>query len=125
MREPDVPVRVMVGVADGTEMAAVSVMLAEGCAGVRVRVDGLAVTPVGRPEMATEMEPLKELSAAAVTLMALLVAPAWRDSEPGETAREKSGTGFGVESPPQEVSRETASKAKTSVSALARLRMSG
>ena len=55
-----------------------------------VSVDGLAVTPEGRPEMATETEPLKELSAVEVTVMALLVVPALRESEPGETAREKS-----------------------------------
>jgi ABC-type sugar transport system substrate-binding protein len=91
VREPDVPVNVIVGVADGVAMGAVNVVVAEGCAGVRVRVDGLAVTPEGRPEMETETEPLKELIALAVTVMALLVVPALRVSEPGETAREKSG----------------------------------
>ena len=93
VREPEVPVNVMVGVADAAVMAAVSVVVAEGCAGVRVRVDGLAVTPEGSPEMEMAMEPPKELSAVAVTVMALLVAPALRESEPGETAREKSGGG--------------------------------
>jgi hypothetical protein len=49
--------------------------------------------PEGSPEMVTEMEPLKELSGVAVTVMALLVVPALSDSEAGETAREKSGEG--------------------------------
>jgi hypothetical protein len=105
-------------------IAAVSVVLAEGCAGVSVRVDGLAVTPEGSPEMVTEMEPLKELSEVAVTVMALLVVPALSDSEPGETAREKSGAGLGGELP-QVVSSVAAVRAATAHSALARVRMSG
>ena len=87
------PVKVTVGVADATVAAAMSVVVAEGWAVVRVRVDGFAVTPEGRPEMATAMEPLKELSAVAVTVIALLVAPALRERVVGETAREKSGGG--------------------------------
>jgi hypothetical protein len=83
----------MVGVADTAVITAVRVVVAEGCAGVRVRVGGLAVMPEGSPEMVTEMEPLKELSGVAVTVMALLVVPALSDSEAGETAREKSGEG--------------------------------
>lgn len=81
----------MLGEAEAAVVTAVRVVVAEGCAAVRVRVAGLAVTPEGRPEMFTETEPLKELSAVAVTVMGLLVVPALRDSEPGETAREKSG----------------------------------
>jgi hypothetical protein len=91
MREPDVPVKVIVGVADGVVMGAVKVVVAEGWAGVSVRVDGLAVTPEGRPEMETATEPVKEFIGLAVTVRALLVVPALRVSEPGETAREKSG----------------------------------
>jgi hypothetical protein len=91
VREPEVPVKVMVGEADAAVIGAMSVMVAEGCAGVSVSVDGFAVTPEGRPEMETETEPLKELSAVAVTVRALLVVPAARDNEPGEMAREKSG----------------------------------
>jgi hypothetical protein len=123
VREPEVPVKVMVGEADAAALAAMRVVVAESCAGVRVRVEGLAVTPEGRPEMETVMEPLKELREVAVTVMALLVAPALRESEPGETAREKSGAGLGAE-PPQPVSRETAVRAATAKSALARVRMS-
>lgn len=51
----------------------------------------MAVTPVGRPAIATEMEPVKEFFGVAVTVMALLVVPALREKEPGETPREKSG----------------------------------
>ncbi len=84
-------------------MGAESVVVAEGCAEVRVRVDGLAVTPEGRPEMATEMEPVKEFSAEEVMVMELLVVPAVRERVVGEAAREKSGVGLGVELPPQEI----------------------
>lgn len=93
MREPEVPVKVTVGVADAAVMTAERVVLAEGWAGVRVSVDGLAVTPVGRPVIETEIEPAKEFIGAAVTVMELLVVPALRERELGETAREKSGGG--------------------------------
>lgn len=125
MSEPDVPVNVIAGVADGAVLAAERVSVAEGCACVSVRVDELAVTPVGRREIETEIEPVKELSDAAVTVMLLLEVPAMRDREPGDTAREKSGVGFGAELPPQVVSRERAVRATTSRSALAKERMSG
>jgi hypothetical protein len=91
VREPEVPVKVMIGAADAAVMTAVRAVVAEGCAGVRVSVDGLAVTPAGSPEIETETEPVNELSAVAVTVMALLVVPALSESEAGETAREKSG----------------------------------
>jgi hypothetical protein len=93
VREPEVPVKVIVGVADAAVIAAVNVVVAEGCAEVSVSVDGLAVTPEGSPEMAMEIEPVKELSGVAVRVMALLVVPALRDNVPGETPREKSGGG--------------------------------
>jgi hypothetical protein len=125
VREPEVPVKVMVGVADAVAIAAVRAVVAEGCAGVRVSVDGLAVTPEGRPEIETEMEPLKELSEVAVTVMALLVVPALRESEPGDTAREKSGMGLGGAVPPQVVSREMPIRDAMSPSALGRGRMRG
>ena len=83
--------KVMVGVADAVVIAAVRVVVADNCVDVRVRVDGLAVTPEGSPEMVTETEPLKELGEVVVTVIALLVVPALRESEPGETARVKSG----------------------------------
>ena len=58
---------------------------------MRVRVDGLAVTPEGSPVMATETEPVKEFIGVAVTVTALLVVPALSKREVGEMAREKSG----------------------------------
>jgi hypothetical protein len=125
VREPEVPVKVMVGAADAAVLAAVRVMVAEGCAGVRVRVDGLGVTPEGIPEMETEMEPPNELIEVAVTVMALLVVPALRESEPGEMAREKSGVGLGGALPPQVVSREMAISDAASLSVLAKARMAG
>ena len=123
-RAPEVPVRVMVGAADGVVIAAVNVVVAEGWAGVSVRVDGLAVTPVGSPPMATETEPLKELSDVRLMVMALLVVPAFSDNEPGETARERSGVGFGGEVP-HVVSRKTDATAARRQSALERVRISG
>ncbi len=64
---PEVPVRVRVtlppAVAGAAEMATV-------CAvpGVKVSEDGCAVTPVGRPEMATDTIPVNPLAAVALTL---------------------------------------------------------
>lgn len=88
-----------------------------------VRVEGLAVTPEGSPAIETEMAPLKELSEVAVTVMALLVVPALSVRELGETAREKSGAGFGGALPPQVVSREIAVREARSPSALGRVRI--
>lgn len=122
-REPEVPVKVIVGVADGEVRAAVSVVVAEVCAGVSVRVDGLAVTPVGSPVMETETEPLKEFIGVTVTVTALLVVPALRETDPGETAKEKSGVGSGDEWPPQVMRSGRAARAAMDPSAFARLRM--
>jgi hypothetical protein len=124
VREPEVPVRVRVGLADGAVAAAVSVMVADGCEGVRVRVDGLAVTPEGSPVMDTETEPPKEFIEVAATVMALLVVPALRETEPGETARAKSGVGVGLELPPHIVRSASAASAVMDPIALASLRMS-
>ena len=58
-----------------------------------MKVLGDAVTPIGRPVIATETEPVKELSAVA---RAFTCEPAWppvRVSEVGEMLREKSGGG--------------------------------
>ena len=115
--------KVMVGEADGAVAAAVSVVVADGCAEVRVRVDGLAVTPEGSPVIVTETGPLKEFIGVAVTVMALLVVPALRFSEAGETASEKSGVGWWEELPPQVVRSESAASAAMDTSALVRLPM--
>jgi len=91
LSEPEVPVKVTVSEAAAVVIAALRVVVADSEVGVRVRVDGLAVTPEGSPEMDTATEPLKELIGVRVTVMALLEVPAFRESEAGETAREKSG----------------------------------
>ncbi len=59
--------------------------------GARVRVEGVAVTPAGRPVMATLTVPAKELIGLAVMLTGDPVAPAVMESEVGERARVKSG----------------------------------
>jgi hypothetical protein len=122
VREEEVPVKVMVGAAEAVVIAAVRVVVEDNCVGVRVRVDGLAVTPEGRPEMVTATVPPKVLRAEEVMVIALLVVPALRDNEPGETAREKSGAGLGGE-PPQVVSRKRVARAATRPSVLATVRM--
>jgi hypothetical protein len=83
----------------------------------------LAVTPEGRPEIETETEPLKELSEFALTVTALLVVPALRESEPGETAREKSGAGLGGAFPPQVVSTKMTARDAKSPSVLGIVRI--
>jgi hypothetical protein len=128
VREVDVPVKVMVGAPEGVAMGAVKVTVAVAdCVdvGESVSVEGLAVTPEGRPAMATETEPAKEFSEEAVRVTALLVAPAVKESEAGEAVREKSGVGLGVELPPQVESSEMAARDATSVSALSEVRMGG
>ena len=67
LRVPEVPVNVRLLLPVAAVEAAVRVTF---CAvpGVSVRVDGLAVTPVGSPVMATETAPVKEFSAVASTL---------------------------------------------------------
>jgi hypothetical protein len=103
---PEVAVRVTVEDAEGAVMTAVSVVLCAAVCeevGARVRVEGLAVTPVERPEMETVMEPTKELSEAAVSVMVAPAAPAVRAEEVGETVMEKSGEGVDLEPLPQAV----------------------
>ena len=114
----------IVGEADGAVVAAVRVVVAEGCAEVRVSVDGLAVTPEGSPVMDTEMEPVKEFIGVTVTVMALLVVAAFRLSEAGETVSEKSGVGWGDELPPQVMRSESAAGTTMHPSTLASLCMS-
>lgn len=87
-----------------------------------VSVEGLAVTPKGRPEMVTETVPVKELTGVAAMVTALLVLPALIEIEPGETAREKSGEGWGG-GLPQVVISERAIRAAMIPSTLAKFRM--
>lgn len=115
--------KVIVEAAVGVVTGAVKVTVAEAACvavGESVSVDGLAVTPEGRPEMEMLTEPLKELSDEAVMVTAVLVAPAVKDSEPGAAVREKSGVGFGVELPPHESNREMTVRAGRRRSTLAK-----
>lgn len=92
MRLPDVPVNVTVALPAAAVDAADRVTF---CAvpGVRVRVDGVAVTPAGRPVVATAMVPVKELIGFAVMLTGDPVAPAVMDSDVGARVNVKSGGG--------------------------------
>jgi hypothetical protein len=65
--------------------------------GVRFSVAGLAVTPAGRPLIATETVPVNEFSAVAVTLTWEPAAPGVSVSDAGDTASVKSGGGAGAE----------------------------
>ncbi len=61
--------------------------------GVRVRVDGLAVTPAGNALRDTETDPVNPLSAVAVTETDFPVKPAVRLRLVGATVSEKSDAG--------------------------------
>lgn len=61
--------------------------------GVRFKEAGFAVTPAGRPAMATFTVPVKPFTAVALTLSVEPAAPAVRLSEAGDTANVKSGDG--------------------------------
>lgn len=110
---PDaVPVKVMLLLAAEAVESAESVTFC-GVPGVTLSDEGEAVTPVGSPETAIEIDPLKELRPAAETVTSDEVPPAWRVTEDGESETEKSGEadegGDVVEvldfEPPQEVKR--------------------
>lgn len=90
VRALEVPVKVTVDVPAAADADAVSVVL---CAvpGVRLKVAGFAVTPVGRPVSATETGPLKPPVAVALTLIAEPVAPAVKVNEAGFMERVKPG----------------------------------
>lgn len=65
--------------------------------GVRVIVAGFAVTPAGRPVIATATVPANEFSAAAVMLSCEPAAPGVRVNVVGDTDNVKSGGGTGAE----------------------------
>ena len=92
VRLPEVPVKVTVDVAAAALEDAVSVVL---CAvpGVRVRLAGFAVTPLGRPVIATVTAAVNPLDGVALTLTAPLPEPAVRPSVAGVKLSVKSGGG--------------------------------
>ena len=63
--------------------------------GVRVSVAGLAVTPAGRPVIATKTMPVKPLVGTAFTLTGWPVPPAIIVTVAGVAVNEKSGVGGG------------------------------
>jgi hypothetical protein len=62
-----------------------------GVPGVRLNVEGLAVTPAGSPLMAIATVPVNLLTAPALTVTVEPAAPAVRLNDVGETAKVKSG----------------------------------
>jgi hypothetical protein len=110
LNEPDVPDRVMVALPAAAEEAAERVTV-WAVPGVRVRVAGCAVTPLGRPVMVTATLEVKPFSGAAFTLMVWLGPPAVSAMVAGVAEREKSGvsgglTTLGMDPPPQEARRK-------------------
>ena len=91
-RLDDVPVKVMLPVALDAVGAAVRVIFCDAAGETLIEV-GEAVTPEGRPETETEIDPLKELIAEAEMVMSDPDAPACRVTEVGEAESEKSGVG--------------------------------
>jgi hypothetical protein len=95
----EVPVKVIVELPAAAVAAAVSVTVA-ATPGLNVTVAGLALTPVGNPEIATATLPVNPLVAVAVRLTVCAAAPAVIVSVVGAAAREKSGAGVGIDPPP-------------------------
>jgi hypothetical protein len=89
LRLPEVPVSVSVAVAADAVEAAVRVMF---CAapGVRIRAEGCAVTPAGRPAMVRVMVPVKLFIEAAETASCWAGPPGMRVTVDGVAEREKS-----------------------------------
>ena len=112
VRAPDVPLSVIVVVPAAVEDPAVSVRV-WAAPGVRVKVDGLAVTPAGSPLRETLTLPVNPLSAVAVTETVCPAAPTVRLRVDGEAARLKSALLGGFEArlldvlTPQPASNET------------------
>jgi hypothetical protein len=104
LRVPEVPVKVIVAFPAAAVAAAVSVIF-WAAPGVRFKVEGVTLTPVGRPEAATDTAPEKLLTAVAVTLIDTPAPPLVTVTVPGVAAREKSAGGGGAwvaEPPPHE-----------------------
>jgi hypothetical protein len=86
---PDVAVSVAVPLSPTVFCAAAKVTVAEP-PGIKVRFAGVAVTPIGKPLIASAIEPEKPSDAAAVTWTGTL-APAVRATFEGESVSAKSG----------------------------------
>lgn len=90
LKVPEVPVSAIIAVPAAAVDAAMSVTF---CAapGIRVSVAGLAVTPVGRPLMATVTVPEKPFDGTALTLIVCPAPPETSATVAGVEASEKSG----------------------------------
>jgi len=99
---PEVPVRVNIVLPSMADAEAVSVM---GCGvpGVRVSVAGCAVTPAGKPVIATDTMLAKPFTGGALTLICGDVPPGVSVTVVGRADKEKSGMNGAGDPPPQEV----------------------
>jgi hypothetical protein len=109
---PEVPVKVSVALPGVVFAAALRVKF---CAdpGVRLSVAGCADTPVGSPEIATEIVPANAFVGEAVTLICCVVPPATRETTAGVEIKLKSPIGCigcGLEPPPHESNARDARK---------------
>jgi hypothetical protein len=95
VREPDVPVNVTVDDPVAVPAGAVSVSVA-AVPGVSVRDDGCAVTPAGRPAIATWTLDENPFCAVASTETVAAVPSAVKVNVAGVTPTEKSGGGGGA-----------------------------
>jgi hypothetical protein len=106
LRVPEVPLKVTVALLPAAEDAAVRVTV---CAvpGIKVNVNGLAVTPDGSPATVTLTVPVKPFCAAAFTLTVWPMAPALSVTEAGVDVSEKSAVRAGLTAergpPPHEI----------------------
>jgi hypothetical protein len=87
---PNVPVKVTVGAAVATLVAAANVMIC-GVPGIRLSVAGEAVTPAGSPDTDTETVPLNEFIELASTEIGAPAPPLVIVADAGVTLSEKSG----------------------------------
>ena len=87
---PNVPVKVIVGAAVATLVAAANVMVC-GVPGIRLSVAGEAVTPDGSPDTETETVPPNEFSELASTEIGAPAPPLLIAADAGDTLSEKSG----------------------------------
>jgi hypothetical protein len=71
---PELPVKVTVALPAAALAAAVTVIVC-GAPGVKLSVAGCAVTPAGRPAIATFTVPMKPLAGTAFTLIGCPVPP--------------------------------------------------
>jgi hypothetical protein len=107
---PEVPVKVTMALPAAALAVAVTVTV---CAvpGVKLRVAGCAVTPVGNPAIATFTIPVKPLAGAAFTLICCPPPPGTSGALAGAVVRVKSpAAAAGGEPPPQDANRSKQKK---------------